>query len=405
MKKAIILSACAFVGFAAMAQETVIKDAEKAMKKGAEVTEVVTIITPAFSDPSTKSQAATYYIPGKAGFNQYDNLLGLEALNKLDEAGKAKKSNALYEGFTYMMKALPLDPVTDEKGKIKTKYTKDIVSTIAGHYNDINFVGGDMWNAKEYGKAYELWNAYATLPENPEFAKALKSVLPPDTILAETAYNSALAAWQAENLQASLDAFMTAKKLGYKKVNLYEYALAVAQQLKDNDKVIEIAKEAFDLYGAENPNFIGTIINDQIEKKQYNEAITLIDQAIAGDPTKAQYYVIKGIIIEANEDIQGNPTEWYLKAVQAEPNNDQALYNYGRMIYNNALQIYNNASEADFPRIFAEEFKPEMLKAVDYFEKAWDANHDNMDNLKLLEQAYYMLQDESNLQYTKDRQK
>ena len=76
MKKISILSLCLLAGLSAAAQKTVVKEAEKAMKGNKPFTEVVTIITPAFSDPTTDKQAETYYIPGKAGFNQYNDMLG-----------------------------------------------------------------------------------------------------------------------------------------------------------------------------------------------------------------------------------------------------------------------------------------------------------------------------------------
>ena len=406
MKKFGILSMCLAIGLGAMAQEALLKEAEQAMKKGKDVEEVIKMVTPAFTDPTTAQMAFTYYIPGKAGYKQYDELMALEALGQLDENGKAKKTNAIYQGFEYFMKALPLDPVTDAKGKIKTKYTKEIVNTIAGHYNDLNYAAGDMWNAKQYDKAYKLWYAYSTLPKEEAFVKAMKPYNIGDTTLSETMFNAALAAWQAEDLEASLNAFLAARDLGYHKQALYDYGMAVAQLSKHNDKALMLAKEGFEKYGSENPNYIGMIINNCIEEKRYTDAINMVDQAIAGDPNNAQYYVIKGIIIESNEDIKGDPKEHYEKAVAVDGKHSQALYNLGRMYYNEALQIYNNAPEGpEFGRIFAEEFTPVMKQAVDLFEKAWDADNDNMDNLKLLEQAYYMLQDEDNLQKTKDRMK
>ena len=67
MKKISILSLCLLSAVAVSAQKTVLKDAARAMKSGKPFTEVVQIITPAFSDAETKNNVDIYYIPGKAG--------------------------------------------------------------------------------------------------------------------------------------------------------------------------------------------------------------------------------------------------------------------------------------------------------------------------------------------------
>lgn len=402
MKKISLLGLAALTGLAAFAQESVLKEAERAMKANKTLSEVVTIITPAFTDPTTAEKSGTYYIPGKAGFKEYDNLFTREQLGQLDEAGKAQKVKALMGGYDYMMKALPLDAVTDAKGKVKTKYTKDIVNTVGGHYNDYYTVGVDAYNLKDYETAYNLWNAYATLPSNPDFAKVVKA--PADTILSEILFNQGIAAWQFQDMQKALDAFLAAKNAGYDKQQVYDFAISVASAMQKNDVVTALAKEAYPKYGHLNPDYIGLVINDYINKEDYQQAMTAIDQAIAQSPDNAQYYVIKGILMET-EGINQDPTEIYKKATEIDPKNAKALYNYGRMIYNKAVNIYDAAPNdpAEFNKIFNENFKPVMTEAVGILEQAADADQEDMEPLKLLENAYYLLNDETNMNITKQR--
>ncbi len=396
MKRISILGVCALIGLGAMAQETVLKDAEKLMKSNASYTDVVKAVTPAMSDPTTQNSAQTYYIPGKAGFNTYDNALAKEALGQLDEAGKKEKVEALMGGYEYMMKALPLDSVVDAKGKVKTKYSKDIVNTVAGHYNDFCSAGIDLWGFQEFDKAYDAWEAYTTLPSIPAFAKAI--TMPADSTLSEIMYNQALAAWQANDLEKSLQSFLNARAKGYDKKQLYDYAIAVATGAGKDDVVTELAYEAQAKYGEEDSNYMGYIINGFINKKQYAEAIEAIDKAIAAEPNNAQYHVIKGILYET-EDINKDPEPEYQAAVDLDSHNAQALYNLGRMHYNKALNIYNDApnDNAAFNKVFNEDFKPVMLQAVDLFERSYAVDDTNMDVLKLLENAYYMLNDDANM--------
>ncbi len=403
MKRILILGLCALAGAAAAsAQPDVVKEAERAMKKNTPYAEVVKIITPAFSDPATAQMAQTYFIPGKAGFTTYDDFVGLKAFNKLPENGAKTMSDALLGGYEYFMKALPLDSLPDEKGKVKPKYSKDIVNITSGHYHDFNSAALEYWNLKEYDNAYKAWDIFIDMSYNPVFAKELK--VPADTLMGEIMYNQALAAWQANNLENALASFLKAKDHSYTKKNLYDYAIAVASQLKNQDAVNSLATEAMSLYGNDDPNYIGHVINGCLANKEYQKAVQLIDEAIAANPNNAQYYVIKGILFEQDE-IEGDAKAQYQKAVDIDPYNAAAVYNLGRMYYNDACVINDNAptDDAAYSKIYYEQIKPLLKQAVELLENAYNMNNDNTEALKVLSQAYYLLQDEAGIKSAEER--
>lgn len=396
MKKLPILSVCLLAALGAVAQENVLKDAERAMKGGSSFDEVVTLVTPAFTNAETQDKAQTYYIPGKTAYNEYDNLLGLKAFNKLPEGGEAIMVRDLLEGYKHFMKALPLDSVADAKGKIKTKYSKDIVNVISGHYTDYNNAAIAAWGLKDYRGAYDAWEVYVTLPENPAFAGKL--ALQPDTIMAEVMYNQALAAWQFDDLKLALNAFMKARKAGYQKKNLYDYAIAVAYTSKDNDALIELATEAHQLYGKEDTQYIGQIINYYLQKRDFDKCFSLINDAIATDPENAQYFVVRGVLNDQVNKYEEAKAD-FKKAIELNPENDQAQYNYGRELCEEAYRVSDTAptSPAESAKFFEEKVKPLFVEAAEYLEKAVSINPDNVDALKYLENVYYNLNDEQKL--------
>ena len=108
MKKISILALGLAVCATAGAQTSVLKEAEQAMKGGQEAAKVVNIITPAFSNAETQGLAQTYYIPGKASYNEYDKLLGLKQFGKTKEEDNAKMGKLLIQGYDMFMKALLL---------------------------------------------------------------------------------------------------------------------------------------------------------------------------------------------------------------------------------------------------------------------------------------------------------
>ncbi|MDE6286428.1 MAG: hypothetical protein K2L99_05500 [Muribaculaceae bacterium] len=400
MRKIVILGACILAATAASAQQTVIKDAERALKEGKTAEEVVAIVTPAFTDPETATLAQTWYIPGKAAYSQYDNLIGVKALGKLPEGGEVLMGNLLIDGYGYFTKALPFDSLPNEKGKVKPKYSKEIHNTIAGHYTDYNNAAIAFWEAKDYGKAYEAWELFCTIPGK------VNVNAPADTTMGEIRYNQALAAWQNENYEAALASFLKAKDLGYTKKNLYDYAIAVATQAKKEDAVYDLAKEAKGLYGKEDPNYVGYMINRYLQNKEFDKAYAIIDEAIADDPDNAQYYVVKGILLSENEK-KGEAKDFFKKAIALDAANSMALYQYGRALCEEAYALGDTAptSPKESEIFFEEKIKPLFLEAADYLERAYDEDNNNTDALRYLENAYYNLRDEQKLQDVQNRLK
>ncbi|MDE6160482.1 MAG: hypothetical protein K2F77_02350, partial [Muribaculaceae bacterium] len=349
MRKITIMGACIIAAFAANAQQSVVKDAERALKSGQSAEEVAKVIAPALTNPETAQQAQTWYIPGKAAYAQYDDLLGKKAFGKLPEGGEVLMGNLLLNGYDYFTKALPLDSLPNEKGKVKPKYSKEIHSTIAGHYTDYNNAAIAFWEAKDYGKAYDAWELFCTIPAS------FKVNAPADSTMGEIRYNQALAAWQNENYEAALSSFMKAKDLGYTKKNLYDYAIAVASQAKNDDAVYDLAKEAQGLYGKEDPNYVGYMINRYLQNKEYDQAFSIIDEAIAADPNNAQYYVVKGILL-SETDKKSDAKDMFKKALEIDSYNSMALYQYGRALCEEAYALGEIAptSPAESQKFFDE---------------------------------------------------
>lgn len=404
MKKLLAIIALG-ASVASYAQVEVVKEAERAMKNGSETEEVVTIITPAFTDPATAELAQTWFIPGKAAFNDYDKLLGYKQLGRLPENGEVKMGKLLVDGYNYFVKALPFDSVPDAKGKVKPKYSKDIVNVLAGHYADYTNAGAELFNARDYQGAYDAWDIFVNLSSMPALNGKIMQFA--DTIIGEIAYNQALAAWQLNNYDASLDAFMKAKSKGYHKKQLYDYAIAVATQAKKNDTILALAQEALPLYGADDDMYLSQIINYYLQARDFDKAFSIINEAITERPDNAQFFVIRGVLFENNEQKE-KASEDYAKAIELDPNNAKALWNYGRMLCDQAYSAADNAPsiEAEYIPYAEENIYPVFRNAAEVLERAYSIDQDNPDNsdiLNYLENIYYNLRDEQKLNDVKQR--
>lgn len=399
MKK--VLLACLAIAstLVASAQADVVKSAQNALKgKNPDYQAVLKTLQPAMTNPETSKNVETWVLAGKASIGLYDNLFKQQAIGQAVDI--PLMGNALMDGINYYVTALPLDSVPDEKGKVKAKNSKEILKQIDLNYNALNQMGVNLYNGQDYNGAYRAWEMFLELPKNPVFG-ANGPKAQPDTIMAEIAFNKGIAAWQADSLNNALKSFEQAIALGYDKKQVYDYAISIAVQLGDNNKVTELAEKGYPLFGNEDPKFLQLMINSKIEAEQYDEARKMLDDAIAAQPDNAQLYFVLGILEETLENNDA-AFENYKKSVALDPEYAQALYALGRSICNQAYAVDDQGSQGKSQKEY-EEFRinvvnPMFVEAAGYLEKAYANDPDNMhDALRYLRNVYYNLGDEENL--------
>ncbi len=114
MKKLAFIGVCLLAGFAATAQEAVVKEAERDLKAG-KYLDAINKVQPALTNPETAKSAQPWYIAGKAGFDYYKDEYLKKTIGK--EADGKKMGHALIDGYHYLITALPLDTVINEIGR------------------------------------------------------------------------------------------------------------------------------------------------------------------------------------------------------------------------------------------------------------------------------------------------
>ncbi len=405
MKKFIVMSLGLAAAVSMSAQVALVKDAEKAFKgadKYADYAKAIELITPAFSNPETKDNAQTYWIPGKQGFKVYDNMYLEKSIGK--DVNVEEMGTALLDGYKYGMMALAVDTVVDAKGKVKTKFSKEIASTIGGHLADFANTGSIFWDTQKYPQAYEAFMAYLSIPENPRLGQAAPKALP-DSMAAQISYFAGLSAWQANMLPEAAAAFEKMMDLGYNDMAAYDYAYSVAYQMGDDAKKLAYSQRAFDKFGNQKPEFLQRIIQSYITAKNYDTALNYLEDAIKADPNNANYYYLEGVLYD-DQDNKEKSMELYKKAVELDPSG--ALYNfsYGTALLQKFEKMDDAASsmaQGDYNKYRFETLNPIIKDAATYLEKAYKADPENMRNALInLKIIYYNLNDGENLKRVED---
>ncbi|MBQ8772871.1 MAG: tetratricopeptide repeat protein [Muribaculaceae bacterium] len=409
MKKLSILGLCLLAVASASAQKSLVKEIEAKTKSNAISTKDARAqLAPAFTNAETQNDAQTWFVAGTVEYKNYDDLYGKKLVGQA--ADTKEMGNSLINGYRYFIKALPLDSITetnkdgspklnkDGSIKKKTKYSKDIVKNILSHYNDFERVAVELYNIQDYSGAYNAWEILLSIPGNPSFGKDAPAVQA-DSIIGQTYFNMALAAWQGDNLQNAMQSFANAIKHNYVTKDLYDYYINVCVSAKDNDRAIALCEEAHNLYGADDSKYLLNIINDRISKEKYSEAQEYITKAIAVNPDDAELYDTMGILYQSQKEYD-KAREYIEKAHQIDSTNPKFQLDLGRIIFVQAAALDEKTTEmspAEYNKYKQDVLVPILKEAVPYLEFALKSENTQDEAQRLLRSLYYSLDDEENL--------
>ncbi len=355
-------------------------------------------LKPALSHESTKDKAETWWLAGKIAFDIYDKMQHTKAVgNKVDEKEMA---TYLTQGYNYCKSALRLDsvpefnhdgtPKIDRKtGRrvVKTKYSSDIAAKLLENLQHFASAGGDLYNSGNWPEAWNAWEAYHDIALS-AYAREKKKV-PADTLIGKMRFYQGLASFQTSDFRHAHQCFSDARIYGYKQKAVFDNDLNVLVRMGDTTEVVNVAREAYQVHGAADIQYLRILINDHLNKLQYKEATSLLDQAIKKDPSNAEYYNLKGVIIEQEKDYEA-ALPIYLKAIEADPYYPVGQYDVGRCYYLRALELIKKNPNLSRSAL-NDKVNPVFQQALFYLENAYELNTADPDVIKILKDIYYRL--------------
>ena len=155
--------------------------------------------------------------------------------------------------------------------------------------------------------------------------------------------------------------------------------------------MVTVAKQAYALYGQQDVQYMRIMINDCIHKGDMKTAEVMLDKAILMDSLNANYYTIKGQIVESQASFN-EALPFYLRAVELAPDLYQTNFDVGRCHYLAALQFINDNPKKSATKLLRE-LTPYLQKAQTFLEKAYEINRSSVDARSILRDIYYRLSD------------
>ena len=98
--------------------------------------------------------------------------------------------------------------------------------------------------------------------------------------------------------------------------------------------MLELAKKGYDMYGTQNIQFIGQLINDKLNSNDFAASEKLVNEAIAATDDaqiKSQLYDILGVVYEQQER-DAEAIECFDKAINTDPEVGKNYYDKARII-------------------------------------------------------------------------
>ena len=391
MKKIAITVFAVALTMSGFAQKKLVRSAEGYLyEQPINFEQAVKDIETAMKDPSSSNMAYTYDVAGQIYYKIYE-AEAMKRENKL-QYNQDLMSENLTKAINAYLKCGELDQLPDEKGKVKSKYTKDVKKNVATYANYLLVEAQQHQSKNEIDKAFKLLNIYLDLPSN-SIMKDEGIDKNKEIIFNDVKFLAVNLAAQDENKRPTMIKYMEElKKESYKEETMYEWLCDAYSKDKQNDKMIATINEGLKKYPS-NKYLIGNLINYYLNNDKKEDAIKYLDEAIAKDPKNPQYLKIKGIMYlkEENFDEAINSLS---KAVELTPDDFDAQFECGLAYEKKGEKIIEKANSIkDIKKYNAERSKgtAELKKSLPYFEKAYSINGENLENLQFLRSVYYKL--------------
>ena len=402
MKKLMTATLCSLVVLGAGAQKANVDAAKKLAGKIDKIEEARALIQQALQNPETAGQLETLYIAGKIEMDAYEKNIANQALAPDKVQSEIDMSNELLNAYNFWTQVFPLDQLPNEKGEVKPKHTKELQKKIGSKFNDFFNAGGAFFNNKMYPQAYDAFMIYGDMPEmevlgkdRPEYA---------DTIRATAYFNAGLAAWSDDDLDRAAVAFKKTRLNNYSDPSATIYEIACWQNIEQRDTtgsrsdeardaIYDAAKSGYEKFGMSQPVFLNNMVNTMINSGRENQAVEIVNDAIANNPDMANLYGLRAFIYDRIGNESGAEADY--RTAAELPNVDyETIRNAVSHLLRIGQEKWNNIELGD-----AESHNKKQDIRSNYFQKAKDYAEkaktlENADNIYLddiIERIDYIL--------------
>ena len=312
-------------------------------------------------DPSTATSARTWYVAGRIGYTMAN--VEVTKMRMQQPTNDDNLHQGLKQMFTNYIVADKYDGVPDKKGKIKYAERKKIKADFKEMHPFYINAGAAMFDAKEYEKAYTLFNQYLKIADLAMFE-------PDDEIKVDTMYNTiqfyaGIVASNMDSTSQAIKHFTALQSTSYPdKEAVYEMLYSLYKNQQDTVAFVSVLKEGVGLY-PESPFFIGNLINYYATAGKFKEAIDYLNNALEKSPNNVEYLNVKGTLyIQMAEYDKAKAV--YTESLAINADNPSTLFGLARAWAFEGDVINEKSQDIKDNKLY----KKEQARAKEYFANA-----------------------------------
>ncbi len=404
MKKLSLLFVLFALSFSLLAQKNAVTSAWSYLKDGF-LDDAKKSIDKAELNADTKDWYKTYYFKGQIyqeiGISEKPKYKALctDCLDIAYEAYiKAIKLNFINPEYrnldltseTGLMQFVKILSAQDEKNYENTEALYDIIGNrFPALSNAFINQGVSKYQTNDYEGAYT------------NFEKAVMIATLSFKADTQLYYFASLAAMKANKFEEAvqLNDMLIQLKFGAnddERVGIYLNQAVAYKNMGDTVKMLGILEKGIEAYPNANYPLVIETFNYYVNKGENEKAFEYINMAIEKNQNDAQFYVIRGTLLEEMKRKQEAQSD-YEKAISLQPENFDANYSLGAFYYNTAVDTLDWADKNIPINKFAELDKYKDIangffrQSLPYLEKALAQQATNVNVLSTLKTIYYRL--------------
>lgn len=245
------------------------------------------------------------------------------------------------------------------------------------------YEAGLFWlDHKKYAEATDAFSA--ALDAQRILLPVGRKELPADTTVANLAYYALVSAYTGHLYPEVIRLGALYRDVAANKNEVYQFIAKAHLAKQDTLGALPLLEEGTRLF-PETTFYFGSMISIYQAQGRYQEAVTLIDQALKVAPDNPNLLVLRGNIYFLAQD-WAHAVEVYRQILRQSPDNYDALFNLGQVYYNQAVSILANPLTSRLEEKKAKEY---FRQSLPHLEAAYKMAPDQVRDL--LGNVYYRL--------------
>jgi tetratricopeptide (TPR) repeat protein len=286
-------------------------------------------------NPEVMSDAEFYYL-------RLQTLQGLATAENRNMFLNTRPDTAKY--FTYIYRIHEygftcdsLDRLPDEKGRVRPSYTSHIISMLSAYRNNIKSAGKYYYKKNKFDDAYRFFNLYLSTLHHPLITGAKDYKLDEDTLsLANLAVFSAYNGAKYKNVLKYLPMAM---KDSTDYALLCQIGSRSCMELKDTLGAVSYLRDGWKTDPLQEYFYVN-LIDYHVERREYVDAIQIIDKQLVAEPQKRLLWYLKGKCEQCIDSVD-IAVDCYNKAVELQPDDALSYSSLGGIYIDKARSVYD----------------------------------------------------------------